>query len=272
MLFRILGPLEIHDRILAGSPVRRAILTALLLRTEQSIAIADLAGLLWDDPPSSATANIRSHLTGLRRDLDEAGAQLSRRLKTHRGAQSSYGLQVGPDEFDLPAFTRLAQRGRAHLLRGETAEAVAALESALGLWRGPFGQDLPSTRWFDAHVAGLNNARFDAYQDLFTACILANRTEMLPYRIESIVAEAPYRQRLWELLAAAHCIDGDAAGALNVIKRCQLLFADDLGLDLPPRVEAIRGAALSWDRNQALRLVAAPASHDHGAFALPAVS
>ncbi|MFE9650110.1 hypothetical protein ACFYO0_39585 [Streptomyces sp. NPDC006365] len=42
-----------------------------------------------------------------------------------------------------------------------------------------------------------------------------------------------------------------------MIKRCQALFTDDLGLDLPPKVEAMRAAALDWDRDQALRLIAA---------------
>lgn len=260
MLFRILGPLQVMDDVQSGSPVRRAMLTAFLLRHGQCVGISELAELLWDEPPSSATANIRSHVTGLRRDLDEAAAGLSRRLRTYRGCQSSYGLQVGAEEFDLSRFTMATQRGRNLLLRGDADTAVSVLEDAMALWRGPFGQDLPTTRWFNSHVAGLNNARYHAYQDLFTACILANQTQMLAYRIESVIAEAPYRQRLWELLAAVHCIDGDAAGALSVIKRCQHLFAEDLGLDLPPNVEAIRAAALSWDRNQAIRLVASRAS------------
>lgn len=256
MLFTILGPLKVRGGAEICSGVRRAILTAFLLRTGQPIGVTGLADLLWDEPPTSATANIRSHLTGLRRDLDEAEPGLSGRLKTYRGIQSGYGLQILPDEFDVPMFTLGARRGRSLLLRGDVELAVAELEEAVALWRGTFGQDLPSTRWFNAHVTGLNNARFDAYQDLFTACILAGRTGALSYRIESVLAEAPYRQRLWELLAAVHCIDGDAASALGVIKRCQVLFADDLGLDLPPHVEAMRDAALRWDRDQALRLVA----------------
>ncbi|MFG3252683.1 BTAD domain-containing putative transcriptional regulator [Streptomyces sp. NPDC048172] len=242
-----------------GSSVRRAILTAFLLRPRQTIGVAELSELLWDDPPASATANIRSHLTGLRRSLDEAGPGLSHRLKTYRGGQSGYGLQVDPDEFDLPRFTLAARHGRNMLLRGDAARAVTTLEESLALWRGPFGQELPPTRWFNAHVAGLNNARFDACQDLFAACILADRTELLSLRIESAIAEAPYRQRLWELLAAVHCIHGDAASALSVIKRCQRLFADDLGLGLPPHVEAMQLAALNWNGDQARRLVAAHA-------------
>ncbi|WP_051744305.1 AfsR/SARP family transcriptional regulator [Streptomyces yerevanensis] len=262
MLFRILGPLQIRAVDEIGSPAQRAILTALLLQAGHPIGVAELAERLWDEPPASATANIRSHLTGLRRTLDQADPGLRRRVRTYRGGQSGYGLHAAPDELDLSAFTMGARRGRSLLLRGDTDAAIAALEEALALWRGPFGQDLPPTRWFNAHVAGLNNTRFDAYQDLFTACLLAGRTEMVTYRIECAIAEAPYRQRLWELLAAAHCVDGDAASALDVIKRCQELLTGDLGLDLPPRVEAMRAAALDWDRDQALRLIAAHATED----------
>ncbi|WP_079024392.1 AfsR/SARP family transcriptional regulator [Streptomyces scabiei] len=260
MLFEILGPLRVRGNTEMGPPVRRALLTALLLRTDQFIAMSELAELLWDEPPISATANIRSHLTGLRRDLEEAMPGLSRRIRTYRGAQSGYALHSTPDEIDLSSFMLAARCGRTLLARGDADGAVVTLEHALALWRGPFGHDLPPTRWFGTHAAGLNGARFDAYEDLFTACILANRNEMLSYQIECVIAEAPYRQRLWELSAAVRCIDGDAAGALTVIKRCKVLFADELGLDLPPRVDAMQTAALSWDRDHALRLVAARAS------------
>ncbi|EFL33681.1 transcriptional activator domain-containing protein [Streptomyces viridochromogenes DSM 40736] len=269
MLFEILGQLRVRGNAEVGSPTRRALLTALLLRTDQSIGMSELAELLWDEPPASATANIRSHLTGLRRDLELAMPGLSRRIRTYRGAQSGYGLHSTPDQLDLSSFMLAARRGRTLLAHGDADGAVATLEHALALWRGPFGQDLPPTRWFDTHTAGLNGARFDAYEDLFTACILANKSEMLSYRIESVIAEMPYRQRLWELLAAVRCIDGDVAGALTVIKRCRVLFADELGLDLPPDVDAMQTAALSWDREQALRLIAVRASafssHRHSA-------
>ncbi|MFJ8539166.1 BTAD domain-containing putative transcriptional regulator [Streptomyces sp. NPDC093591] len=277
MLFRVLGPVQIRanvqirskkpvpgdghedrrtDRHLEiRSPVRRAVLTALLLRGGRPVGTDELTDLLWDEPPASATANIRSHLTGLRRDLESADSGLSSRLTTYRGCQSGYALQVSPDEVDVSRFTLAARHGRALLRRGEAEVAVDVLEDALSLWRGSLGQDPPRTRWFDAHIAGLDNARYDACQDLFTACILTDRTDMLAYRIEATLAEAPYRQRLWELLTAVHCVHGDAVGALNVIDRCRVLFADDLGLDLPPGIEALRAAALSWDREKARRLV-----------------
>ncbi|MDT0347614.1 hypothetical protein [Streptomyces litchfieldiae] len=41
--------------------------------------------------------------------------------------------------------------------------------------------------------------------------------------------------------------------------RCQALLTDDLDLDLPPKAEAMWAAALDWDRDQALRLIAAHA-------------
>ncbi|GAA2073162.1 hypothetical protein GCM10009801_26270 [Streptomyces albiaxialis] len=257
MLFTILGPLGIGGTDETGSPTRRALLTALLLRSQETVGTAELAELLWDEPPASATANIRSHLTGVRRSLDAAVPGLSSRLRTYRGGRGGYSLCVGAGELDLHVFARAARHGRTLLLRGEPDGAVTVLEEALDLWRAPFGRDLPRTRWFSAHVAGVNDARFDAYQNLFAARVLADRTELLAYRIERAVAEAPYRQRLWELLAAVHCVRGDAPSALSAIGRCRRLFAEDLGLGLPPRVEAMQRAALDWDGAEARRLVAA---------------
>lgn len=260
MLFRILGHLRIQEEIEVRSPTRRAILTALLLRSGHPISMAELAELLWDDPPLSASANIRSHFTGLRRDLDSALPGLSRRIKTCRGTQSGYWIEAGPEEVDLPAFVQASRRGRDCWARGDVERAMVVLEDALALWRGPFGQGLPMTRWFDAHATGLRNGRLDTYEDLFTVLLLAGRTEMLSYRIETIIAEAPYRQRLWELLAAVYCVQGDSAGALSVLRRCRTVLVEDLGLDVPPSVEAIRGAALAWDGDEALRLVVRSAS------------
>ncbi|MFE7626013.1 BTAD domain-containing putative transcriptional regulator [Streptomyces sp. NPDC057509] len=261
MLFRILGPVQVGPQAEAGSSVRRALLTALLLRRGQPLAAADLMEILWDEPPGSATANIRSHLTGLRRDLDRAVPGLSDRLRTYRGPASGYVLRAEAHEVDLTAFTEHARRGRRLLQRGESEAAVAELEAGTALWRGPLGHELPPTRWFGAHAAGLDCARLDAHQDLFTACVLAGHTELLAYRIESVIAEAPYRQRLWALLAAAHCVTGDAAGALAAVERCASVFAEDLGLAVPPEVEAVRTAALTWDRDAALRIVAAYPAH-----------
>ncbi|WP_433545881.1 AfsR/SARP family transcriptional regulator [Streptomyces sp. CA-294286] len=255
--FGVLGQLSVRGRAMSvTSPVRRAVLTACLLRFGQPIGITEFSEILWDDPPVSATANLRSHVTGLRRDLDEVEAGLGERMRTYRGGQCGYGLEIAPGEFDLTRFTAAVQRGRSWLLGGSPASAADALEQAVGLWSGPFGQDLPPTRWFDAHIAGLNNVRLDAYQDFFTASVLAGRTTMLAYRIESVIAEAPYRYRLWELLAAVHCLHGDTVSTLSVAERCQKLFAEELGLDLPPGIESMRSAALSWDREEALRLVA----------------
>ncbi|MBZ6136708.1 MULTISPECIES: AfsR/SARP family transcriptional regulator [Streptomyces] len=255
MLFRILGHLRIREELELRSPLRRAILTALLLRPGRPVGMTELAELLWDDPPSSALANLRSHFTGLRRDLDRAQPGLSRRITTCRGSQSGYRIEAGPNEIDLPTFVDASRQGRNLLARGELDGAIAVLEGAVTLWRGPFGQDLPVTRWFDAHATGLRNGRLDTYEDLFTALLMARRTEMLSYRIETVVAEAPYRQRLWELLAAVYCVQGDAVSALGVLNRCRAVLVEDLGLDVPPSVEAMRGAALTWDSEEALRLI-----------------
>ncbi|MFI0985823.1 BTAD domain-containing putative transcriptional regulator [Streptomyces exfoliatus] len=256
MLFRLLGPVRIAGGAEMQSAARRALLTALLLRRGQFVGMGELTELLWDDPPSSAVANIRSHLTGLRRGLDSAQPGLSERLTTSRGAETGYALSVDADELDLSCFLKLARQGRELLAAGDHRAAVTHLDEALALWRGPFGQRLPATRWFHAHTVGLSNTRFEACQDFFTACLLTHRTEMLSYRIETVLAEAPYRQRLWQLLAATYCAQGDVAGALGVIERCRTVFADELGLDVPPGVEAIRAAALTWDTARAHRLVA----------------
>lgn len=253
MIFQVLGPLRVGDRAGPGSPVRQAILTALLLRAGQPVGIGDLAEMLWESPPDSARANIRSYVSRLRHDLDSADPGLSRRMRTHSGYESGYQLEVGPDDCDATRFVEAAGDGGTQLRRGDIERAVGTLEDAVALWRGPFGSGLPPTRWFQAHVTGLNDARLLAYEDLFTAQLLAGRTGMLSYRIEATLAESPYRQRLWELLAASHCAERNALGVAAVIRRCWALYVEDLGLDLPPSLAAAQSAALSGDYDAAVR-------------------
>lgn len=256
MLFRLLGPVSVAGGPEMQSGARRALLTALLLRRGRFVGMAELTELLWTTPPGSALANLRSHLTALRRCLESAQPGLSGRLTTSRGAETGYALRVDPAEIDLSRFLQLARQGRELLAVGQQQRAVGVLGEALALWRGPFGQGLPETRWFHAHTMGLNNTRLEACQDYFAACLLTRRTEMLSYRIETVLAGAPHRQRLWQLLAATHCAQGDVPGALGVVERCRTVFAEELGLDVPPGVEAVRAAALSWDTARAHRLVA----------------
>jgi DNA-binding SARP family transcriptional activator len=255
----VLGPLRVTAEGLdhrPGSPTRRAILTALLLQAGRAIGAEEFQELLWDEPPPSAAANIRSYIAGVRADLAGWATGLQQRLHTLHGG-GGYRMWLQPEELDLQAFTRLAGQGRAEFLAGRLDGAVAALTAARQLWQGPFGGGLPGTRWFMSQAAALNNARIDSLQDLYAAQILTGADPlMIAYDIERTIAEAPYRERLWLLLAGTQYLNNDVANSLQAVRRCRTLLADDLGIHLPPEILALQSAILGWDSDQVRRLIA----------------
>ncbi|MGL5860724.1 MAG: AfsR/SARP family transcriptional regulator [Phycicoccus sp.] len=245
-MFEVLGPLRVNGK--AGPIPRhpRALLTALVLSQGTSISRSQIVDVLWERPPASAGPNVRNGIAALRRYLEAIG--MLNRIQT---VPEGYLLAMEPDELDLHRFTGLASRGKSLLNRADFDGAVALLSEATALWRGPFGQDLPETRWFRSHAAGLISAQMSATEDLFTALFLAEDCAILSYRIEAILAESPYRQRLWELLVASHCSVGDAVSALAAVRRCQVVYAEDLGLDLPPTLRELERVALNWETRMA---------------------
>src|SRR5215211_5601236 len=134
MRINVLGPLEVS--LPSGSPgirgARRcALLAALLLQPGRTVSKTRLIDAIWDEsPPSSATANIRTYITDLRRSLGRS------RLTSN---PSGYLLDLGPDELDLLCFEKLADEGAAAARSGDADRAATCLGRAAQLWRGrPF--------------------------------------------------------------------------------------------------------------------------------------
>src|SRR3954465_9218238 len=132
MEFRVLGPLEASDRgrpLSLGPRKQRALLARLLLEPGRTVSVERLLDDLWDGRlPDSAPKMIQIYVSGLRKELPEATLQTR---------PPGYLLLVPPDALDLERFERLALEGRGALAAGDPERALAALDAALALWRGP---------------------------------------------------------------------------------------------------------------------------------------
>src|SRR5499427_4552517 len=109
--FGLLGPLVVRA---GGSPVvvsagkQRVLLAALLLRANQVLPAAELAGFIWEDgPPGTARVTLQNYVKRLRQGLGPAGYE---RIVTR---PAGYLVQVGPGELDVARFEQLAGAGRA---------------------------------------------------------------------------------------------------------------------------------------------------------------
>ena len=152
---RLLGTVELcvdGETVTPGAAKRRAVLAGLAIEANHSVPLPRLARMVWSDhPPTSATANLRTHAAGLRRTV---GDRLVARPQ-------AYELRLAPHELDVTEFQRLAGEGRSLLASADPAGAIDTLTSALAWWRGPSGDGLPRSTALDNRWAALDDLTFD---------------------------------------------------------------------------------------------------------------
>src|SRR5919197_4452774 len=122
----VLGPLQVRRD---GAPVTipgakpRAILTMLGLHSGSVVSADVLIELLYgDDPPRTAAKALQTHISSLRRILDD-GVVLT------EGA----GWILTSVEVDASRYRLAARLGREAAAAGDTSQAVARLEEAVSL-------------------------------------------------------------------------------------------------------------------------------------------
>ncbi|MCP2336568.1 AfsR/SARP family transcriptional regulator [Actinomadura rupiterrae] len=248
MEFRVLGPLEICS---AGAvvPVRsgaqRALLAALLLSANQVVPADRLVELIWGaEPPASAEANLRTHVSALRRLLQASGDG-SARLVTRPGG--GYLIEVGTDDLDLLAFDALVREGRRALREDKPGTAVRRLSRALGLWRGRPLEDVVLHGDGHAETARLAEVRLGVVEDCLVARLATGEHADVVGELSGLVVEHPLRESLWALLMLALHRSGRQADALAAYERVRLLTAEELGADPGPELRKLHQRLLTGE-------------------------
>ncbi|HEY3587939.1 MAG TPA: BTAD domain-containing putative transcriptional regulator, partial [Myxococcaceae bacterium] len=250
MEFRVLGPLEVvdGDRLIAFNPTRESALLAILLIHAGEVVSADrLIDQLWQgEPTGGAAATLQTYIRDLRRMLDptrRAGAA-SEVLVTRR---PGYLLQVGPESLDAWRFQRLADEAHRDLRHAQPALAAEKLRTALGMWRGrPFGE-LSTEPFALSEVARLDERRLCAIEDAGEADLALGNHPELAGKLEALVGEHPYRERLWGQLLLALYRAGRQAEALRAFGRVRHLLVEELGIEPSSSLRELEGAILRQD-------------------------
>ncbi|SFD53493.1 AfsR/SARP family transcriptional regulator [Streptomyces aidingensis] len=237
--FELLGPLRAFraDRPVGLGPAKqRLLLAALLLRRNELVTSAELAGVLWgEDPPASAAANLRTYAHGLRRALGGGGAWDG--MPVTRGG---YLLRVPPGGLDLDLFREAAARARQAMAAGDLARARSECDRALGLWRGRPLAGLPAHPPLPGWVARVEELRLAA-EELYGEILLATGSPATAVqRMRVLLDRAPLRERAWAHLMLGLHRTGDSAGALEEYRRAWRVFVTDTGLEPGPQLVALR--------------------------------
>ncbi len=232
-----------------GAPVtlgprrERAILAMLLLQPGRVLPLDRLTAQLWgDEPPAGATTTVQGCISRLRRALESSGAP--RVLHTR---EPGYVIDIAPGRTDIGRFTAHAEAGRRSLTGGDPAAAAARLDAALAEWQGKPLAEFAGEPFAGPVVAHLENLHAEAVQDRAEARLLLGDVGWCVTELGQLVRETPYRERLWELYAAALYRAGRPADALAAVRRVRDLLDEELGLTPGPALGALEQAILRHD-------------------------
>lgn len=206
-------------------PRHRAVLARLVVAHGRVVPVDRLVDDLWGEPPAGAVGAVRTFVAALRRALEpDRRPRTPARLLVTEGP--GYALRAEPDAVD-------AWRFEAAVAEAATApphQALALLDGALGELRGPAYAD------FDEAWAGIERSRLDqlrlrAIERRADALLELGRPGEAVPDLDALVAEHPWREEAWRLLALALYRTGRQAEALAVLRRARALLEERQGVE-----------------------------------------
>ena len=237
---RLLGPFEVLARGTiadVGGSKRQALLAMLALRQGRVVDVDALVDGLWGEELPAAPRNaLHHHIARLRAALGEESIV---------GSPDGYALRGA--RVDAVRFEELLADTRSALRDGDVPAAADAVASALALWRGSALQGLTGTAWFSAEARRLETLHVDALEEDFEVRLALGEHRELAPALRSVLADNPFRERLWGQLMLALYRSGRQADALDTFQEARRVLADELGLEPGPELRRLQEAILAHD-------------------------
>jgi predicted ATPase/DNA-binding SARP family transcriptional activator len=237
MLFRVLGPLEVRTDggpVLLGGARSRALLTALLLTPRELVPVHRLARALWpEEEPGNVDNAVHSAVSRLRRALGPAGELVVTR-------PPGYVLDAARGSVDAEVFE---ERLRAAAAAQDATAAVAELNEALALWRGPAYVEF-ADGFARAAATRLEELRVAAEEDRADALRRAGTLAEAAAAALDLAAAHPLRERPVEIAMGALAAAGRTSEALATYQRHRDHVRDELGLDPSPGLREVHARVL----------------------------
>jgi DNA-binding SARP family transcriptional activator len=240
--FGVLGPVAAWDAGGAAvglrGPRHRAVLARLIVARGRVVPVSRLVGDLWADPPDGAVSAVRTFVGALRRALEpDRPPRAPARLLVTEGP----GYALRADDVDAWRFER------AVAAKEPPERALARLTEALGWWRGPAYAEFADQDWARAERTRLAELRLRAVERRAEARLALGAAADAVPDLDAHVAEHPWREEGWRLLALALYRTGRQADALAVLRRARERLADGLGLDPGPGLRRLEAGILAQD-------------------------
>ncbi|MEW9548880.1 BTAD domain-containing putative transcriptional regulator [Nonomuraea sp. NPDC050783] len=242
LTFTALGPFQAWAD---GAPLdlggqrQRAVLARLLVAGGRAVPVNTLIDELWPgNPPAQALSTIQGYVSRLRRAL-EPGRAPREEAEVLVSAPPGYALRAETGQVDAWRFESLVKS------EGPPGQVWAAMESALGLWRGPALAEFADLSWAVTEAGRLEELRLIAVERRADAGLTLGRATSLVADLEAHAAEHPLREEAWRLLAVALYRMGRQGDALAALRRARAVWRDELGLDLTAGLKRLEADMLA---------------------------
>lgn len=252
VLFGVLGPVTAEDRrgpVALKGPRHRAVLARLIVARRRVVPVARLVADLWpDSPPAGAVGSVQTFVAVLRRALEpDRPPRAPARLLVTDGP--GYALRAGPDAVDAWRFETAVDEAA----KLPPARALPRLDEALELWRGPSYADFVQEEWVRGERARLAELRLQSVERRAEARLALGLTAEAVPDLDAHLADHPWREDAWRLLALALYRTGRQGDALAVLRRARSTLVEQLGLDPGPGLRRLEADILA--QNAALDAV-----------------
>ncbi|MFE4663773.1 BTAD domain-containing putative transcriptional regulator [Streptomyces sp. NPDC056716] len=212
------GPVDL------GGPRHREVLARLVAAEGRMVTTDTLVDDLWTDPPARAVGALRTFVAALRRALEpDRPPRSPPRVIVTEGP--GYALRLPREDVDVHRFQDALARAR------RTPDAVTGLGAALAAWRGPAYADVTDSAWARRERTRLEELRLEGVELRARILLDSGEGADLVAELGAHVAEHPWREPAWELLARALYRVGRRADALATLRRARAMLVDQLGLD-----------------------------------------
>ncbi|MFI5935034.1 BTAD domain-containing putative transcriptional regulator [Actinoplanes sp. NPDC051494] len=202
---RLLGPVRAWRagaELTLGSARRIAVFSVLALHANHAVSREQLVAALWgEEPPASATGNVYTYVSALRRALEPSRDRWAAGQVLTSGG-GTYQLHVAPEDVDVLRFEALREQSKQHRAAGDRHAERDALGSALRLWHGEALAGVPGP-FAEAQRLRLTELRLTTAERHATLLIETGRHDDAVAALRGLVGTYPLQENLQAMLDTA---------------------------------------------------------------------
>lgn len=241
MYLRVLGLVELRidgRTLVARRPQQAAVLAALAVDANRPLRTEALIARIWgEQPPERARRTLHTHISGLRRLLEQGGGERTTAQLLRR--PGCYLLEVDADCVDLHRFQRLTDTAADRT--GD--ERVMLLRAAMRLWRGDALAGVPGD-WAQRVREAYRQHYLGTAVNWAQAEVMAGNADTVIGPLTLLAGEYPLTESLAGALMRALHAAGRGADALDQYARTRRRLVDELGVEPGPDLRAVNAAIL----------------------------